>query len=295
MLTSVIGSRTRRPGARPLGAALGASLISLCALPAAQADIHLAVGSRFEPLRYTSAAFPNSGGTFRTPSLVSEPSVPFQSTSLNPYLGLFFAQRYGAMLSLDIGYAKLGTETQAMADAMPTKDSNSYFQFGLSLGFKAYITPPRASKIAPYVYADFFKYLASISTDNTAVTGEQATAQANLLSPIGASFAFGAEYFLSPGFSIGSEILGLRVSHVSSEYRDSAMAGGAQTRHSADYTQFSFYTGITLNFRFQVSASVKATEDTNDSDDNKGRKRGGDYATPPSPPPTPPPTPEAVD
>jgi len=293
MSTSVIGSRPRQT-ARRMGAALGASLIGFCALPAAQADIHLAVGSRFEPLRYTSAAFPNSGGTFRTPSLVSEPSVPFQSTSLNPYLGLFFAQRYGAMLSLDIGYAKLNTETQAMSDAMPTKDSNSFFQFGLSLGFKAYITPPRASKIAPYIYADFFKYLASISTDNTAVTGEQATAQANLLSPIGASFAVGAEYFLSPGFSIGSEILGLRVSHVSSEYRDSAMAGGAQTRHSADYTQFSFYTGITLNFRFQVSASVKATEESSDSED-KARKRNGDYAPQPPPPPTPPPTPEAVD
>jgi hypothetical protein len=303
MLTSVIGSRTcstacstaRRTGVRTLGATLGASLISLCALPVAQADIHLAVGSRFEPLRYTTAFFPDaSPSTARPPSLYTQQAAPFGSTSLSPYLGLFFAQRYGIMAALDIAYSKLYGETQAMSDAMPNKDGNSYFQFGLSIGFKIYITPPRATKIAPYVYADLFKYFASVSTDNIAITGEQAAAQAAMLSPIGATAAFGAEYFVSPGFSIGSEIFGLRVSNVSGEYHDSAMAMGPQTRHSSNYTQVAFYTGLTFNFRFQVSASVRATDDDKDSDD-KARKRNGDYAAPPSPPPTPPPTPEAVD
>jgi hypothetical protein len=261
----------------------------------AQADIHLAVGSRFEPLRYTTAYFPDSNpGTMRPPSLMNSQSAPFGSTALSPYLGLFFAQRYGIMASLDIAYSKLYGETQAMADPMPAKDGNSYFQFGLSIGLKVYITPPRATKIAPYVYADLFKYFGSVSTDNTAITGEQAAAQAAMLSPIGATAAFGAEYFVSPGFSIGSEIFGLRVSNVSGEYHSSEVPMGPQTRHSANYTQVAFYTGITFNFRFQVSASVRASEEEKESDD-KGRKRGSDYPPPPAPPPTPPPTPEAVD
>lgn len=300
MLTSVIGSRTRSPGARSgvrtLGIAAGAALVSFSAVSAAQADIHLAVGSRFEPLRYTTAYFPDaSGSTARPPSLLDGQSASFGSTSLSPYLGLFFAQRYGVMASLDIAYSKLNGETQGMSDAMPTKDGNSYFQFGLSIGFKIYITQPRASKISPYIYADLFKYFASVSTDNTTITGEHAAAQAAMLSPIGASAAFGAEYFISPGFSIGSEILGLRVANVSSEYHDSAVAGGPQTRFSSSYTQVAFYTGLTFNFRFQVSASVRSNEDDRDSDSGSSRKRNSDYAPVPQPPPTPPPTPEAVD
>jgi hypothetical protein len=292
MLTSVIGSRPRSSGARTLAVVGGAALVSFSALSAAHADIHLAVGSRFEPLRYTAAYFPDaSGSTAKPPSLLDGQSVPSSSTALSPYLALFFAQRYGVMASLDIAYSKLNGELQGMSDAMPTKDGNSYFQFGLSIGFKIYITEPRASKISPYVYADLFKYFASVSTDNTAITGEHAAAQAAMLSPIGASAAIGAEYFISPGFSIGSEILGLRVSNVSSEYHDSAMAGGPQTRYSSSYTQVAFYTGLSFNFRFQVSASVRANDDDRDS----GHKRSSDYPSAPTPPPTPPPTPEAVD
>jgi len=296
-------ARTRPSGicssgrfAARLGAALLAGLLSLALLPAARADLHLAIGSRIEPLRYSSAYFPSSNtGTARPPSLYDAESAPFQSTSLSPYLALFFAQRYGVMASLDIAYAKLSGETQGANDAMPARDNNSYFQFGLALGFKIYITPPRASRVAPYVYADFFKYFASVSTDNAGVTGEQASAQAALRSPIGATAAVGAEYFLSPSFSIGSEIFGLRVSSVSGEYH--GMPGGPaadQTRHSASYTQVSFYTGITLNFRFPVSASARSEEER-DSDEKSGRRRPGEPPPPAPPPPPPPPTPEAID
>jgi hypothetical protein len=281
------------PLSRSAAAVLGAGFISLCALPSAHADLHLAVGTRFEPLRYTSAYFPSSNLTSATPSLISGGRTDaFQSTSLSPYLGLFIAQRYGIMAAVDIGYAKLGGELQGPSDAMPTKDNNSYFQFGFSVGFKLYLTQPKANKVVPYVYTDFFKYFASISTENTTITGEQAAAQAAMRSPIGWTAAFGAEYFLGSGFSLGSEIFGLRVSNVSGEYREAPPA--PPTRHSLNYTQVALYTGITLNYRFQVSASVKSTDDDKDGDDKPARRRT-DFPPPPPTPPPPPPTPEAVD
>jgi hypothetical protein len=255
----------------------------------ARADLYLSIGSRFEPFRYTAAYFPNASGTTFRPDGGSGPgSDSFQSTSLNPYLALFFAQKYGIMLSLDIAYAKSSGETQAMGMAMPTTDNNSFFQFGVGLGTKIYLTTPRSQKVVPYLYLDFFKYFASISTDNMAISGDQASAQASLRSPTGGTLAVGAEYFLGPGFSIGSEIFGLRLSVVDSEYKDMAM-----TRHSSSYTQVAFYTGITLNYRFQVSSSVQAAEEEN-TETPKPRR----HAAPPAeaaPPPPPAPSPEAVD
>lgn len=269
---------------------LGTVAASLCLQSEARADLHLAIGSRIEPLRYTSAYLPNSSATtFRPSGGTGGGSESLQSTSLSPYIALYFAQKYGIMLSLDIGYAKSSGEVQAMGMAMPTTDNNSYFQFGVGVGTKIYFTPPRSQKISPYIYLDVFKYFASISTDNMGVSGEYAGAQASLRSPTGGTLAVGAEYFLSPGFSIGSEIFGLRIGHVNGDYREPN-----QTRHSNAYTTLSFYTGITLNFRFQVQASVKATDEEKDEDRSRRRP---DYPPPPpvnnNPPPVP--TPEAVD
>ena len=273
---------------------LGTAAASLCIHSPARADLHLAIGSRVEPLRYTSAYFPNSAAsTFRPSGFAGGGAESLQSTSLSPYLALYFAQKYGIMLSLDIGYAKSSGESQAMGMAMPTTDNNSYFQFGVGLGTKIYFTTPRSQKVAPYIYLDVFKYFASISTDNMGVSGEYASAQASLRSPTGGTLAVGAEYFLSPSFSIGSEIFGLRVSGVSSEYKDAAM-----TRHSSTYTQVAIYTGITLNYRFQVSSSVHAVEDEGAAESAKKRRQQTSeefLATPPTPPPPPPPSPEAVD
>lgn len=285
---SVLATRSAR-GAEFAGLAGLAGLLGLAVVPAvAHADLQLAVGSRVEPFRYTPAYFPNSGFAERPPSQFAGKTGPYQATSLSPYLGLFFAQRYGVMASFDVAYAKSAGEVQAPMMTPPSTDNNTFFQFGIALGMKIYITPPKASKVAPYVYADLYKYFASLTTDNTTITGEQAGAQAALLSPIGGTLAFGAEYFFSPGFSIGSEIFGLRVGHVDSGYRETN-----QTRHSNAYTTLSFYTGITLNFRFQVQASVKATDDEKEEDRSRRRP---DFPPPPvnnNPPPVP--TPEAVD
>ena len=91
----------RRSSPRPL---LLAGLVAAgCLIPAAaHAELHLAFGTRWQPLRYTKAIFPNAVNADR----IFLDGSGFQSTSLDPYLALFFAQKYGAVLSLDMGYGK---------------------------------------------------------------------------------------------------------------------------------------------------------------------------------------------
>ena len=270
-----------------------------CLLPTtARAELHLAFGTRWQPLRYTTALFPNAGADERSNNGLNG----FQSTSLDPYFALFFAQKYGALLSLDIGYGKNSaqTTTNTGMSSSTTAANNSFFQFGLALGFKWYVTQPRASRVTPYLYADFFKYFASITTDKM-ITGDQASFQASAASPIGASFAFGAEYFVSPSFSVGSEVLGLRVSNTSGDLN--IPSGAGSTIRSQSYTSLTFYTGISLNYRFQLAAKVSASEEEGGggeeekSEAPKPKKRkvkqnpeDGETTTP-----TPPPTPESVD
>jgi len=247
----------------------------------AHADVHLAIGSRFEPYRYTMAHFPNAATTAGD---LTVPNQSFQTTSLAPYFGAFFAQRYGLMLGLDLGWARLNTDKQMGANpAVATTDS--FFQLGLALGFKLYMRDPKKDRIAPYAYVDVYKYFASVSTNNTNVTGDQASAQADTVSPVGGTLAIGAEYFLGTGFSIGAEIFGLRVAHVGAEYTDSTM-----TRRDVGFTQLSMYSGLTLNYRFQVQASMKASDEPEED-----KRRSTPPSTPQQPTSLPPPTPEAVD
>lgn len=267
-----------------------------CLLPAtARAELHLAFGTRWQPLRYTTALFPNAGADERSNQGLSG----FQSTSLDPYVALFFAQKYGALLSLDIGYGKNTSQTTtntAMGSSMMASN-NGYFQFGFALGFKWYVSQPRASRVTPYLYADFFKYFASVMTDKM-VTGDQASFQASVASPIGASFAFGAEYFVTPSFSLGSEVLGLRVASTSGELN--IPSGAGNTTRSQSYTYLTFYTGISLNYRFQVSAKVSASEEESGEEEKaEAPKPKKKKVKPPTDDgettPTPPPTPESVD
>lgn len=287
----------RRSSPRPL---LLAGLVAAgCLIPAAaHAELHLAFGTRWQPLRYTKAIFPNASGMDR----ITLDNSGFQSTSLDPYLALFFAQKYGAVLSLDIGYGKnnASTATNSTMGSSTIKSENGYFQFGFSLGFKWYITAPRAGKVSPYLYADFFKYFASVMTDQM-ITPDQASFQATAASPIGASFAFGAEYFVSPAFSVGSEVLGLRVASAGGDWNIPNGTGSSTTR-SLSYTYLTFYTGISLNYRFAVSAKVSAGEDEQEGEEKEAPKpvkrkkvkppEGEGEGTAPPPPP---PTPESVD
>lgn len=274
--------------------ALGTVAVALCCLAPARAgaDVHMQFGTKWQPLRYTTAAYPTGGAAAASlPTGLSG----FQSTSLDPYLAIFFAQKYGLQLSLDVGYGKLGNETQ-VGMAAPEPNNSSFFQFGFSLGFKFYITQPRREKVSPYIYADFYKYFASINADKAST--DQVSFLASLHSPIGASFAFGAEYFVTQNFSIGSEILGLKVANVGASTTTGTAPSTSRT--SLDYTYITFYTGITLNYRFQVQASVHSSEEEGGEEEGaapKKRKkiRAQAGTEEESTPPPPPPSPEAVD
>lgn len=284
----------RNPWGRSLGGLasgpvlIGASVLlgSVLGAPAARADVHLALGSRLEPLRYTKSFFPYATGTSQRPSAGGGIDESYQSTALSPYIGLFFAQKYGIVLGLDVAYAKSSGSAQGAGAPMPTTEDNSFLSFGIGLGFKSYFTQLKAGRVVPYLYVDIYKYFASVTTDKKDVTGEQASAQASLRSPTGGTLAFGAEYFFSPGFSIGSEIFGLKVQGVSADWKEND-----DTHRSSSFTQVAFYTGLTLNYRFQLSASVKSA---GEADEDK--RRGGDAVAPqPVLPPVPQPVPEAVD
>ena len=179
----------RAPSVRIRMPLVGAAIAAGCLYaPSAQAELHLAIGSRFEPFRYTSPYFPNAGGGM-VPYIAPQGTKGFQTTSLAPYFGLFFAQRYGVLLALDIGYAKSFGDSQANMAPMAVEENNGYFQFGFSAGFKGYLSAVKSGRVAPYIYVDFFKYFATVTTDNMAVSGEKASAQAAMMSPIGASLA----------------------------------------------------------------------------------------------------------
>lgn len=271
------------------------SLALSCLCPAlAHADVHLAFGTKWTPLRYTVGA-PDAYKFADTTFHVPVGGSGFQSTSLDPYIAAFFAQKYGAVLSLDIGYGSLsGEKPNGM---MQQTTNNSFTQFGFSLGFKYYISQPQRSKVSPYLYADFFKYFASISTDTPNVGSNQAGGIASLLSPVGGDFAFGAEFFVTPAFSIGSEVLGLRVASAGGELVPATPSAG----HTAEsYTYLTFYTGISLNYRFQIAASVRSTDEETETGEappkpvKKVKKVQVEEETG-TPPPPPPPSPEAVD
>jgi hypothetical protein len=280
-----------------LGWKLAPGIVALsCLAPAtAGADVHLQFGTKWQPLRYTTAAYPSGGATGLTGLSSPIGLSGFQTTSLDPYFAIFFAQKYGLQLSLDIGYGSLGSSSQTAMNPVVANDV-SFLQFGFSLGFKFYITQPRREKVSPYIYADFYKYFSSINAPNSMLNDGQVGFAASLLSPLGASFAFGAEYFVTQNFSIGSEVLGLKVASVSADLTVPA----GPTRTTASYTYVTFYTGITLNYRFQVQASVQSTEEeVTDEEAPKKRKKVrtapavGEEET--APPPPPPPSPEAVD
>ena len=69
------------------------------------------------------------------------------------------------------------------------------------------------------------------------------------------------------------------------------------TRHSSSYTQVSLYTGLTLNYRFQVQASVQTVDD--DSAEQtaapKRKRRPVQQPDDSQPPALPAPSPEAID
>ena len=260
----------------------------------ARADITLSMGLKWNPVNYTKPVSAEMGGA-AGPTAV--PLAGWQTTSLDNNFGLFFLDgRLGLQIGLDLGYGS------ATREATGINDDLSYTQFGFSLGGKFYITTPKANRVSPYVLLDFFKYFASVSTNDKSVPNDQAGYLAGLVSPLGINAAFGAEFFFTPAFSLGAEVLGLRYAYSEGDY---TVGGGfgVDAKVTAKNQNLTFYTGISLNYRFAIAGTVHVKEEgTTEEPAQPAKKPTKKVAPPPretTPPPkgedAPPENPEEVD
>jgi hypothetical protein len=290
-------------------AAKGLALVALIAGMAApaHADFNIATGLKWVPLRYT---FPVGVGTeeccTNVPNtLTNTKSVPgqwyggpsssmygWQSTSLDNYIAFFFTEQIGLQLSLDFGWGSHNNDTAANNTTF--NFNTSYLQFGIGIGGKFYLNRPTAQRVSPYILVNFFKYFATVSSNDPLVTNDIVTAIAAFHAPIGFDLAFGAEYFFTTSFSIGAEVLGLRFAHVGATFNQPAM-GVPSVQASVSENYFTLYTGISLNYRFLATASVRTYEEEEDRQNPRPvrRKRrpppppvdeGGDTGEAPPPP-----------
>ncbi len=274
----------------------------------ARADFNIATGLKWVPVRYTHPVGAGSDGA-PPPSMTSTGTVPvdgqwyadangaglygWQTTSLDNYIAFFFTEQVGLQLSLDLGWGNHNNDTTT-AMQNPGNFNTSYFQFGFGIGGKFYLNRPTGQRVSPYLLVDFFKYFASISSNDPKITNDIVGALAAFHSPLGFDLAFGAEYFFTTSFSLGAEVLGLRFAHVGAD-ENVNMA----SRASVSENYFTFYTGITINYRFLATASVRTYEEEEDRTNPRPRRK----VRRPPPPPTsddggenpPPASPESVD
>jgi hypothetical protein len=248
-------------------------VVALCALAApARADFSIALGLKWVPVSYTTPITATGAAMGSGPG--STPLTGWQTTSLNNNFGAFFLDgRLGFLIGLDLGYSSRSSTTGSTS----TGDF-SFTQFGFSLGAKYYITRPKRERVSPYVLVDFYKYFASLSTSDKSVSNDQAGYIAGLVSPLGIDAAIGAEYFFTPGFSLGAEVLGVKFAYTEGDY---AVGNDKLTTKNQYVT---FYTGITLNYRFDITGSVHVKQSATEEEEERPKKR---IVVPPPPPPPP--------
>ena len=264
---------------RVLTAIASLALIGAMATPA-QADFNIATGLKWVPLRYTvpigagsEAASTSAGVPGQYYRGTGGDMYGWQSTSLDNYIGFFFTETVGIQLSLDLGWASHNNDT-TNAGAFTT----SFFQFGLGVGGKFYLNRPTRERVSPYLFVNFFKYFASISSNDPTITNDIANALAGFRSPVGIDGAFGAEYFFTTSFSLGAEVLGIRFAHVQGEI---PLPTGGRVSTGENYV--SLYTGISINYRFLATASVRTYEEEEDRQNPRPRRKP--RARPTEPPP----------
>jgi hypothetical protein len=222
----------------------------------AHAELTIAAGTKWLPLNYTTPVSTTGGAAGGTPT--PTPLKGFNTTSINNYGGVFILDgKLGLLLGLDFGYSSQSTQT-----GMSTTDL-SYTQFGFSLAAKYYLMKPTRERVVPYAYFDFYKYFASVSVSLPAGSVPKGSEDflGGLASPLGINLAGGAEYFFTPNFSLGAEIFGLRYAYAAGSTPMGsgfgAPPGTTQTTHNV-----SFYTGVSLNFRFAVGEKPRVTRTT---------------------------------
>lgn len=273
----------------------------IAAAAPASADFNIATGLKWVPLRYTNAIGAGTDTAAVPPGGTGTVAVPgqwyrdtggelygnhWQTTSLDNYLAFFFTEQIGIQISLDFGWANHSTDTN-IANVGQGNFSTSFFQFGLGIGGKFYLNRPTSQRVSPYILISFFKYFASVSSNDPRINNDVVSAIASFRSPIGFDLAFGAEFFFTTSFSMGAEVLGIRFAHVDGSF---PVPGG---RTSAGENYITLYTGISLNYRFLATARVYTYEEEEDKSSPRPRKKPRPVAPPPEE--APPPSPESVD
>lgn len=206
---------------------------------------------------------------------------------INGNFGIGIGDSAVVMLGLDIG--RWGQSMQARETPGDTTSAikqfdASVFRFGLAPALKLYFSDRNPGHISPYFYAEFFKYITSVSSTN--VIGDNSTLLlayiGDRLSPIGGSAALGCEYNFSRNFSIGADIIGLRFAHTGfTSPKGIGYGGQADTALVGSSNEFTWYTTINLNFRIFGLFQVYTKED----DRPEPARIGGSEAPPPPPPP----------
>ena len=252
------------------------ALTALVFWPAlASADFNLSFGVRWEPMRYTvpqvptklgnggvDVAQPGAGGTATLPS--SSSFNAFQRQDFNGYVGLGFTDKFTLTLGVDFARATLGHTYSDPDGSTPT--SRAFNTFGINVGLKWNFVAPKKEKLSPYVYADFFKYFTALNDDRPDnLQQNEVEYSASLAAPMGFRVAFGIEYYFNESFGIGAEIFGIQGAFSSGSL--SRRENMVQVSHEQSLNTISFYTALTLTFRFPSLVKYGASRRYRERDD----------------------------
>jgi hypothetical protein len=120
-----------------------------------------------------------------------------------------------------------------------------------NVGMKFYLGKRTAGEVAPYLLADVFKAMTSVSLDmpgtEDSSVEEVLGSVEDLLSPVGFNLAFGAEYYFSEKFAMAGEY-GIRYLTTSSELDMTVEQMELAADVSANLAHH--YVGLGLGFRF---------------------------------------------
>jgi hypothetical protein len=246
----------------------------------AHGDFSLQFSVKWEPLRYilpqidtvhdqvvggartiTDPATEGRGATAVLPS--SSSFNAFQRRDLNALVGLGFTDKLTLQLGFDLARASL-SHTDSDANAI----THGFTTFGFSVGVKFNFTAPRRETISPYIYGDFFKYFSALNDDRPGnLSQSEVEFSAGLTSPLGFRLGFGIEYYFTESFGLGAEIFGIQLAYSSGSMRRSD--AGTLVNHEQSLSTVTFYTALTLTFRFPHLIRYGRTRDRDEGIDRE--------------------------
>lgn len=215
---------------------------------------------------------------YKTPILIQPASVDtgvdvsaINKTNFGGDFQLKPIDRLAITLALDLGYSKYTVHPYMTGEELAV--SASYVSFGFLLGVKFYVIEPAPKKATLYLKLDGGKYIAKASNNASSQTGNEELAfqlamLGDLSAPLVFQFAVGAEFFAAKSFSVGADILGLRMAYSKGDNGQSDIAGvwsGTQKLMT-----FSIYSALTLNFGFYKGESSKSSDEEGREDIGAG-------------------------